>query len=143
MSLAGSIKAVIPSMLVAGCLLAGCGGGAGPPSETVSQIPAVTAPQVATPTRQQKSAGATTATQAQPTTAAPTGTSTGASSRGRASRRGGSSQPVKETKAQRQKQKSCEKQTAHLPPDQQRGALAECLSPTPQTPEAPETSEQR
>jgi hypothetical protein len=143
MSLAGSIKAVIPSMLVAGCLLAGCGGGGGTPSETVSQIPPVTAPQVASPTQRQRSPGATTTTRAQPTTAAPTGTSTGANSRGRASRPGGSSQPVKETKAQRQRQKSCEKQTAHLPANQRRGALAECLSPTPPTPEAPETSQQR
>jgi len=131
-------------MLVAGCLLAGCGGGGGDsPGETVSQMPAVTAPQVTAPTQQQKSPGASATTQAQTTTAAPTGTSIGTSSRGHASRRGGSSRPVKETKAQRQRQKSCEKQTAHLPTDQQRGALAECLNPTPPTPQAPETSQRR
>jgi hypothetical protein len=143
MSMAGSIKVGVLSVLLAASLLSGCGGDGGSSSQTVSQLPGVTAPELTTPTQPQKSAPTTTPTTPPSNTPAPTASSTGASSRGQAPRRrGGSSKPAKETKAQRQKQKSCEKQTAQLPAGQQRQALGECLNPTP-APQAPETSTKR
>jgi hypothetical protein len=140
MRLAGSIKAGVLTLLLSGWLLAGCGAGSDSTGQTVSRVPVVTAPQLTAPTQPQKSAPVTSTTQGQETTA---GGSTGASSQGQASRQGGGSKPAKETKAQRQKQNSCEKQVAHLPPDQQRQALADCLSPSPPAPEAPQTTPQR
>jgi hypothetical protein len=140
MRLPGSIKAWVLGLLIAGWLLAGCGGGGDSSGQTVRQVPVVTAPQLTAPTRPQESAPVTSATQGQGTTA---GGSTGGSSQGQASRRGDGSKPAKETKAQHQKQNSCEKQVAHLPENQQRQALADCLNPSPPAPEVPQTTAQR
>ncbi len=142
MNLAGSIKGGALGGLVA-VALASCGGGGDSPSQTVSQLPTVTAPPLTTSTQPQKGAPATSATQPETTAAAPSGSSGGASSQDQGSRPEGSGKPTKQTKAERRKQRSCEKQVAHLPSDQQREALAQCLNPTPPTPEAPETQVQR
>lgn len=142
MRLPGSIKAGILTLLLSGWLLAGCGGGDDSTGQTVSQLPPVTAPLLTAPTQPQKSAAGT-ATRPETTTVAPTGPSSATNSRDQASRRGGGSKPAKETNAQRQKQNSCEKQVAHLPADQQRQALADCLSPSPAAPDVPETTPKR
>ena len=128
--------------MAAGLLLAGCGAHGNSASDTVSGLPTVTAPRIGTETQQQKGSGKAPAQRTQTAAAAPSGSSPSSGSSNDPSR-GGGTKPARQTKPQRQKQTSCEKQVAHLPEDQQRQALAQCLNPTSPAPEAPETTQQR
>jgi hypothetical protein len=141
MSSAGSIKVGVLGALATIAMLAGCGGG-GSLSQTVGQLPTVTAPQLTTQPKAQTRTGGATATQAQTTASTPAGTSGAASSGGSSARQGGS-KPAKQSKADRQRQADCEQQVAGLTGNKQRQALQQCLNPTPLPPEVPETQVQR
>jgi hypothetical protein len=122
-------------VLILGWLLAGCGDDGDSSRDTVIQVPTVTAPEITTQTQPIPDASPPDAVT---TTTTPTGGSTSPSPAGQSSGRGGSP-PAKQTKAERRRQRACEKQVAGLPTAQRREALSDCLNPAPPASNAPES----
>lgn len=139
MRLAGSITAGICCSLVLVGAAVGCGGGGNSAGDSVVQLPTVTAPQAGPPTKSQNAQNndATMPSEAQTPPAAPSSTGPSAATQGS---RGGASKQAKQTKAERRRQKNCEKQVAGLPEEQQRRALNDCLDTTQPAPATPGTA---